>query len=109
MAHVHIYSFCGQPGCKDRDYHPNTENLVSPPLTGKEVAGYFEDRADQPGIDPDTYVIRPCGEVCPNPGEQGWLYIRRDNPLTQVFRPNHYVAHLVTPQGTSWEKETWKD
>ncbi len=102
MPHVHIYSFCGQPGCKDKPYHANTENLVSPEMEPHQIVEFFQDRlnmSDDP--DPDTYVIRPCEGTCPNP-EPLWLYLRQDNPLTQAIRPNHYSAAAHDEAGY-WE------
>lgn len=99
--HLHIYSFCGQPGCKDKPWHPNTEDLVSPALLGHEVAGYFADRSGE-GLDPDTYVVRPCQGACPNP-EPLWLFIRLNDPLVAAIRPNH-LDFLKHDYDETWAK-----
>jgi hypothetical protein len=100
--HLHIYSFCGQIGCKDKPWHPNTEDLVSPPLLPHEVGGYFADRAD--AVSPDTSVVRPCEGLCPN--QDGlWLYIRLNDPLLGFIRPNHYSVGFHTGSDAStWAK-----
>ena len=103
--HYHIWSFCGEPGCRDRSYHPNTENLVSPQLTSRDVATYFADRADEDTSE-DEYVITVCAsDSCPNP-ESLWLYILRDDPLTRLFRPDHYDSSGSKQTGSRSGK-TW--
>lgn len=85
--HKHIYSFCGEEGCKDRPYHPNTENLVSPALDDSNITKYFSDTSNIDGR--DDYAILVCEGECINPLGM-WLFIRPTSEMTALFRPNHY-------------------
>ena len=101
--HQHIYSFCSQPGCKDKDYYPNTEDLVSPALSGEDISAYFADKADESL--PDDHAIVTCHEQpCVNPIGL-WLYIKRGDPLMAAIRPNHWRPDVALEQGPeSWAK-----
>lgn len=106
--HKHIYSFCGEPGCKAVPYHANTENLVSPAMTSAQVAEYFayrlDDAVDAKDVlaDNDDYAVRLCdGGTCPNSREH-WLFIRRNDPIMVVHRPQHYDSKIELSYSDTW-------
>jgi hypothetical protein len=94
--HRHIWSFCTQPGCKDADYHPNTEDLVSPPVSDADLK-LFGDSDD------DMFAIACHENPCPNT-QPYWVYIMRGDPLMKLVRPNHWRPDVALEQGPP---DTW--
>ena len=108
--HWHIYTFCGFPDCAQTAWHPNTEDLLSPPLTVPEVLSCVAEWSTSTWRGPSEVVL----ERSDRPDE---YTLRYRNPETHILDEDvthaaectgdcPYVA-AVTAEGWGEDYHAW--